>query len=653
MTFTVLRKAINGLEEKLFYDIALLYLQANNYQELSIVDGPRDGGRDVICSRKDLHIQLSVRKDWQNKINEESDKALARGKSHLMYITNRLILSDEIDAFTSGKYTNKGSVDISVYDASRISTYLINSDYAEKAFEILGMKQSKKISATQEEMAISTTLIFSNEAKETRENAIESIICAKILNKEKAVETEIIGEVCEALKYPNIERDCASAISRLRQNQTIYGPSNNLSLSEAFKMKMQKAETDYNFRIQSDVNYLVENMNITEEDALNIIKLLIELLSKKEHQNEKADAEENINEIISKYKNIERLEFQKEVSNLSINEITQQIRNVERSISLNTFDIYRSLSKFTNITTILDSSVAMPMLFGLAFGTENSRYSLSAYALQRSCKAHNISIVVPRPYINEIAAHGLRALQIADEYELLDKTARHSLRSSENAYLSHFTRIQESGNEKTKNLTLRQFLSLFSIREGASQSKVENAIETLFDQLGIQQMSTVKPDDEIREKIKHKKPTTTASILIDHDAAVCTTLLSEADNGFLFATWDKVILDVLDGLGRAYASTPALITDILSSARGHENDSNINYEVLSALIHCDERKSERLAQKIENIIRTKGAIWLNALIEEERRKHGANWAPSDEDIFSIINNSRSATDEDESLSQDS
>ena len=63
MYFAALKRAIQALEEKRFYDIALMYLSACGYKELSIVDGTGDGGRDLICSRKDLRIQLSVRKD--------------------------------------------------------------------------------------------------------------------------------------------------------------------------------------------------------------------------------------------------------------------------------------------------------------------------------------------------------------------------------------------------------------------------------------------------------------------------------------------------------------------------------------------------------------------------------------------------------------
>ena len=53
MIVPTLKRAIQAREEKGFYDIALLFLSAHGYKDLSVVDGPGDGGRDVTCALKD------------------------------------------------------------------------------------------------------------------------------------------------------------------------------------------------------------------------------------------------------------------------------------------------------------------------------------------------------------------------------------------------------------------------------------------------------------------------------------------------------------------------------------------------------------------------------------------------------------------------
>ena len=53
MYYPVLRNGIQSAEEKMFYNIAIMYLKVLGYKNVSIVDGSGDGGRDVICSRAD------------------------------------------------------------------------------------------------------------------------------------------------------------------------------------------------------------------------------------------------------------------------------------------------------------------------------------------------------------------------------------------------------------------------------------------------------------------------------------------------------------------------------------------------------------------------------------------------------------------------
>jgi hypothetical protein len=49
-----IKTGIQHLEEKHFYDVALMYLEQIGYRDLSVVDGAGDGGRDITCSRDDL-----------------------------------------------------------------------------------------------------------------------------------------------------------------------------------------------------------------------------------------------------------------------------------------------------------------------------------------------------------------------------------------------------------------------------------------------------------------------------------------------------------------------------------------------------------------------------------------------------------------------
>src|SRR4051812_20640099 len=148
MYFPALKKAIQNLEEKGFYDIALMYLEQLGYRELGIVDGTGDGGRDVVCSRDDLRIQLSVRRDWDRKINDEATTARRQGKRHLIYVTNRVISPENEQEFRGIKYSQKGEVDLSIQDLNRIATTLARPGVIRQAYESLGMSVPVELSAT-------------------------------------------------------------------------------------------------------------------------------------------------------------------------------------------------------------------------------------------------------------------------------------------------------------------------------------------------------------------------------------------------------------------------------------------------------------------------------------------------------------------------
>ncbi len=124
MYYSGLNKVIRDLEEKKFYDIALLFLSAKGYPDLVIVDGTGDGGRDVASKWEHIRIQLSVRRDWDKKINNEAKLALDKGAKHFIYVTNRRIKDHERDQFLQNGFQYKDRVEITIYDLAAISTSL-------------------------------------------------------------------------------------------------------------------------------------------------------------------------------------------------------------------------------------------------------------------------------------------------------------------------------------------------------------------------------------------------------------------------------------------------------------------------------------------------------------------------------------------------
>lgn len=638
MYYPALKNAIQNLEEKVFYGIALMYLEQLGYRELRISDGPGDGGRDVTCSREDLRIQLSVRKDWDKKINEEAAAARQHNKRHLIYVTNRFISPDAEQEFREGKYTQKGEVDLTIADLRRIATTLARPGVIRRAYELLGMSIPNELTASPKEIAISTVLLFSKEAHELRDEVIEANLRAQLLHSSSLTESELIGRVTTAIPGVNVERSARSALSRLRTSGRIQGGATNVHLSKSELALMQAAETELLAARKLDIKILTKEFDLTGEQASQLLDLALELLVRGRDLDGAGPIEESLKGFLATHKLTRKREAVYEaLARTASARVREYGHTIDQIFSTNSFDIYRALGRKTDLSMVLDASVAMPVLFGLAFGAAKSRYGVAALALKNACEAHSIQMVVPRAYLNEMAAHGQGALEKLDVYNALPAEARTSLRASENAYLSHYTHVAESLSSGGDNLSMKDFLRFFGIMPGRSLGAIENRLQTLLEQYGIKIIANARYDQEVRNRIYEKK-LRDPKIVVDHDAIVATMLKNDDLRGFVFATWDSIMVELVEELARVYADTPVRVIDFLSMAAGQSFESDQSYQVLTTLLHVDERVTQRLAKKVEQINSVEQAYKLDRFVQEARLREGEGWKLRPSDVNPFIDN---------------
>ncbi|HEY8124324.1 MAG TPA: restriction endonuclease [Methylocystis sp.] len=397
MYFAALKTAIQYVEEKRFYDVALMYLAQRGYQNLSIVDGAGDGGRDVTCSREDLRIQLSVRKDWETKINEEAFKTCEAGKRHLIFVTNRSISPDAEQRFLNNDYRQKGKVDLTIADLRRVSTALSQPGVIRKSYEMLGMSVPLELHADPKDIAISTVLLFSKEAQELRDKVIEANIRAQLLRNPMISEGDVIQRVATAIPGANVHRSAKSALTRLRVAGVVQGAPNGLQLSDVELQVMQAAETEFFVARNADLIALAKVTGLDSKTAGNLLDMAVELLVRKRDLEGGGPLEMSLSTFLADHGLSRRKNavFETLAATATVR-LRQYGATVDQIFSTNTFDIYRAMGRRTDLTMVLDASVAMPVLFGLAFGAANSRYGLSALALKQACVAHRIKMAVPR-----------------------------------------------------------------------------------------------------------------------------------------------------------------------------------------------------------------------------------------------------------------
>jgi hypothetical protein len=647
--FSALKTAIQHLDEKRFYDVALMYLGQRGYQDLSIVDGTGDGGRDVVCSREDLRIQLSVRKDWENKINDEALKALEAGKRHIIFITNRSIRPDVEQQFLDTGYKQKGRVELTISDLRKISTALALPGVIRRSYEMLGMAVPMELHAEPKDIAISTVLLFSQEAQELRNEVIEANLRAQLLRYPVTPEAALVQQVAAAIPGENIDRAVKAALSRLLTAGRVRKETKGFRLSDAELLIMQGAETEFLAARNADVVTLVEITGLESDAAEKLLDIALELLVRNRDLDGQGPLETSLSSFLAANGlSRKRIAVYEALAATKSASLRQYGAAVDQIFSTNTFDIYRALGRRTDLLMVLDASVAMPVLFGLAFGEAKSRYGIAAIALKRACDAHGIKMVVPQVYLNEMAAHGRGALEWLEVYNALPTDAREPLRASRNAYISHYTHVAETLRTNGDKLDLKQFLSFFDISPGKSLNSIENRIQTILDQQNIKVIAHNGYRQDIRDRIQEEKKYQ-PEILIDHDAIVATMLKDVDQKGFVLATWDRVMIDLVEELARVYADTPARVIDFLSMANGEDFECEQSVELMTTLLYIDERVAAPLAQKIEQIRSVEQVYKLDTFIREARERKGATWTLTPQDIIPFIDEPERVVDQEESV----
>lgn len=628
MYFSTLKKRIQSLEEKRFYDISLFFLETSGYAECSIIDGTGDGGRDVECKpRPDLRIQLSVRRDWQNKLNEEAKNTFDSKKYHLIYITNRPISDKELADFLDTSYKYKAQVDITLYDLNRISTRLAVPGVIHRAYEQLGLAIPEKLDATPAQIAISSLLLFSSEAKDLRENIIEVHIKSEVYKDPGISEQGVAGKIKDKFKDSIRDHDISRAIGRLRSRKEIEVSGNAISLSAESHLIFSAAEREFSEATRAGREEIVKKYKISAQDAASLISLALEI----EAREDSLDGDSvSATQLLSLIANLglarKKHELYQDLSSLQVAKVKQYGLSLDHILATNTFDIYRSLGQHTKVTMLLDSSVAMPMIFGLQYQSTNTQYGIAANALNKLCRDHNIEMAVPAVYVDEMAHHGILAQEYLETYTSLDDAAKDILRASRNSYLSHFSSLR--GMLSTQGFGLQEFLRTFGISPQKKKHLIKNRIESILNFHGIKVIDTGRWDLKMRELIAAQK-LSKSSHIVDHDASVSTFLKNTTDQGFILSTWDKVFMEIVEGQSRIYANTPAKIIDYLSMAGGADFEIEQSISLLSSLIHCDEIKLARLANKIQGIKDPNVVAAFNLAVADELRS-GSD-APDRED----------------------
>ena len=106
-----------------------------------------------------------------------------------------------------------------------------------------------------EEIAISSVLMFSAEARELREEIVEANVRAQLLRNPGMSEKAVKDALIDVLQVQS-QRDVSAALSRLRMAKRISGPATAIDLTPEAREIMAAAETELLAARMADVAML-------------------------------------------------------------------------------------------------------------------------------------------------------------------------------------------------------------------------------------------------------------------------------------------------------------------------------------------------------------------------------------------------------------
>jgi NACalpha-BTF3-like transcription factor len=638
MNFSGLKRLIESADHQAFYDVALLQLEMLGYRDLNIVDGPNDGGKDVDSDREHVQIQLSVRKDWDKKLSEEAAKAIQAGKKHLVYLTNRHITQNAEAVFRRG-FKYRSQIELTIYDSNRIATGLSAPGRIARSYKLLGVDVRVSSKVELKDIAASVAILFGDEAQEVRERTVDALVLSWMRSHSDQVrfgEAQIVEGVAKQLPGSHPPRLVASSVSRLRGKKLLQGSADAVSLSEQAKEQVDSAESEVFAAREADILLVRERFEVSSETAAKLLDKAIELLVRLNRAGWSIAAEEDYIGFLGERGLMARkIEIDEFLPALATIKKFSYIQTIDSVFSANTFDIFRAFGGKTEISIVLDTSVALPLMFGSEFGERLTGYSTASSVMKQVADAHGFNLSVPSPYLNEMASHGMRALEFLDIYHSFEPELRAVMRSSPNAYISHYAAFAERrASGKTEALPLKEFLAHFGVRVGGTVRSAERFISGILEAHRISILQCSRYEKSILEELQDRKPHE-HDVIVKHDAIVATELQRTHQTGWIFATWDRVLIELVQGQLRIYADNPGRIVDWLSFAQGIETGIDGSVDTMMALAMVDERITSELAEKLQHIRNTDEAFALNALIREARQQKGVAELPLD-DIARIV-----------------
>ena len=284
-------------------------------------------------------------------------------------------------------------------------------------------------------------------------------------------------------------------------------------------------------------------------------------------------------------------------------------------------------ANWSEVTVTLDASVAIPYLCSKFFAPTKGRFSLGAKKCIDILKKLGADLVIPYMYINETAAHLVRA-----SYFFEDELFNDAAEASRNGFVSHYHQLKNAGQPVPDSL--REFVSALSPNALQGNGDVLRVAKQVMPDLqrllggyGVRFESIEVFAGDSSDYQNFRKPAeegfthhlnhlnrTKSSRLLNNDVNVLAysrKRLAQGDSARMCLTWDAAMIAVAHELGDCgWVVSPNEASDLVSTS------VNFSEVSLTSLAHVvakadseDVRIGAQILDRVTNLAKSKFLDW--------------------------------------------
>jgi hypothetical protein len=661
MKLDALVRLIEAADPSAFREIALVCLQERGF-EPSLVDGPSDGGADFRVftlggAGGAYAVQISVEKNWKTKLSADAKKAKERLKiDRLLFVSSRRIQEVAFQA-TADEISKNCGVAVQKMDSQYIASLAKERGATGKVLSALGidvpaptLKRFQRPDLRQD--VAYACAFFGTDAQAFRHTVVENAVYASVFQAGgKAERDAIVSQVALSLGLSHNQRtQVTAAIDRALQKGQLVGKNGVVALApqgldnwatlEALSSRDRAA-------LQAQIEALLgpHIRSSRAEVASAILEDLGALWLDQASETSTAIAGDSPSGPVFAQDGLKqrlrrlsatldtsgvvesstRQELLRALAKLaSTSQLGRALAAGEVFVQLNnlkTPHVFRAFGAGAELLILFDTSVAMPLLCSLLFDTANQDFFVAAKHAYDQLLAHDVTMVLPRDYLEEVASHLLDASTLYSEIADLDP----DLRGSRNAFAAHYAalRFSEAIEVGGYQKYLESFGATPALVRGdyiVARDLLMKKLEGLFKRyaigtqsLGASLSAKKRAEEALSFAMHERNDLQRAPRLLAHDATTLGWLLDSAAADpnivYVICTWDRLHPLVRDRESADWdVLDPVALGDVLSLAMpGSEDDVRL----ISPLVVALGLSSE--AEK-------KGAEVWDRLVEIERDK---------------------------------